>query len=106
MLGEVIMRPESRLKDAALRLRVCRLIENGLLPALVPGRVTAKCGSGRACAACDQPITSSQTEYEVEDDSHGRRLRFHMGCHVVWKMECAQARHELDEGRQSDLGGS
>ena len=100
------MRAESRLKDAALRLRVCRLIENGLLPAMVSGRVTAKCGSGRACAACDQPITSSQTEYEVEDYSHGRRLRFHMGCHVVWKMECARARHEVDEGRQSDLGGS
>jgi hypothetical protein len=99
------MPAESRLKDAALRLRICRLIENGLLPAVVPGRVTASCGSWRACAACDQPITSSQTEYEVEDRMHGRRLKFHMGCHMVWKMECAQARSEGGEARQSDLGG-
>ena len=66
------MPAESKLKDAALRLRVCRLIENGLLPAMVPKRITPRYGSGRVCAACNQPITSRQTEYEVEGYSHGR----------------------------------
>jgi hypothetical protein len=31
-------------------------------------------------------INQSQVEYEVLDDD-GIRLRFHLGCHVVWKFE-------------------
>jgi hypothetical protein len=83
------MPTESQLRDTALRQRVHQLIENGRLPVMPPAQINAGHGSGCLCAACDQQITSTQVEYEVEDESTHRRLRFHMGCHVVWQLECA-----------------
>jgi len=80
---------ESQLQDTTLRLRVRQLIGNGQLPVMLPRQIFARYGSGRVCAACDQPITSTHVEYEVEDDCDGSRLSFHMGCHVVWQLECA-----------------
>ena len=86
------MPTQSQLHDTALRLRVRQLIENGQLPVMLPRQIRAGYGSGRVCAACDQPIGSTQVEYEVEDDSHGRPLGFHMGCHDAWQLECARAK--------------
>lgn len=86
------MPTESQLQDTALRQRVRQLLENGHLPVKLPRRVRAGYGSGRLCDACDQPITSTQVEYEVEDESDGRRLSLHMGCHVIWQIECARAK--------------
>jgi hypothetical protein len=83
------MSTESQLHNVALRLRVRQHLENGQLPVMLPKQIAAGYGSGRACAACDQPITSAQAEYEVDDD-RGRRLRFHLGCHSVWQLECAR----------------
>lgn len=95
------MPTESQLKDTALRMRVRQLIDQGRLPLMIAQRIGAGYGSGCLCAACEQPITSTQVEYEVEDESTDRRLRFHMGCHVVWQLECAQAlRAGGDEPRQ------
>jgi hypothetical protein len=82
------MPTESQLRDTALRLRVRERIENGRLPMIVPSQIAGGYGSGRVCAACDDPITSSQVEYEVNDERNGNRLSFHLGCHVVWQLEC------------------
>jgi hypothetical protein len=75
-------------RDSALRLRVRELIENGRLPPMVPSQIAGGYGSGRVCAACDHPITSCQVEYEVNDERNGSRLSFHLGCHVMWQLEC------------------
>ena len=86
------MPTESQLRDTALRLRVRERIADGRLPVMVPTRIDAGYGSGHLCVACDQPITSTQVEYELADCRDGRPLRFHLGCHVVWQIECAAAR--------------
>lgn len=87
------MHIESQLRDTALRSRVRERIEDGRLPVMVPSRIDAGYGSGHACVACDQAITSTQVEYELADYRDGRPLYFHLGCHVVWQIECAAARH-------------
>jgi len=83
------MPTESQLQNTALRLRVCQLIEDGRLPVMMPAQIAAGYGSGRVCVACDLPIASTRVQYEVEERSDGRRLNLHMGCHVVWQLECA-----------------
>ncbi len=90
--GEVPMPTESRLRDE-LRRRVRQYVEGGRLPMTVPRQVAAGYGSGHMCAACDEPITSIQVEYEVDDCPGGVRLRFHPHCHSVWQLECARTRN-------------
>jgi len=86
------MPTESQLRDAVLRTGVRRRIENGQLPSYVPNRIEAGYGCGDVCVACDQPISDTQIEYEVEDDRNGRPLSFHFGCYVVWQLECTAAK--------------
>jgi hypothetical protein len=80
------MPTESQLRDTALRLRVRELLQNGRLPAMLPKEIYAGYGEGNECLVCGQPITATQVEYEVAYD--GSRLRLHLGCHVIWQMEC------------------
>ncbi len=83
------MPTESQLRNE-LRRRVRERIEFGQLPVMMAKQVAAGYGSGRVCAACDEPITSTQVEYEVDDCRDGYRLlRFHPGCHSLWQLECA-----------------
>jgi hypothetical protein len=104
-LGRAPMPTESQSRDSELRLRVRQRIENGQLP-VVSKQIAGGYGSGRVCVACDEPITSAQVEYEIRDERGDSQLCFHLGCHVVWQLECAKARAEGDERRQSDLGVS
>ena len=84
------MPTESQLQDTALRMRIRALIEEGRLPVMLPKQILAGYGSGRVCVACDRPISGTQVEYEIEDDRNGHRLSLHLGCHVVWQIECAR----------------
>ena len=84
------MPTEAQLSDPSLRLRIRERIGNGQLPVMIPKQSSGGYGSGKTCSACDHPITSTQIEYEVEDERDGRQLSFHFGCHVVWQLECAQ----------------
>ena len=70
------MPTESQLRDTALRLRVRERIENGRLPAMAPSWIAGGYGAGRVCAACDEPITSTQVEYEVNQER---------GEQIVWQ---------------------
>lgn len=81
------MPTESQLQDATLRLQIRERIQSGRLPLMFPQEIYAGRGEGNLCPACDQPITSSEIEYEVDAGSHGA-LRLHLGCHAIWQMEC------------------
>lgn len=85
-----------------LRLRVRQLIDNGRLPVVTPKRILAGYGAGDACAVCDQPITDTQVEYDVEDAVQDGRLIFHMRCHAIWQLECA-LRGQLGTGAHTPL---
>jgi len=89
--ARLTMPTESQLRDHDLRVRIRRLIEQGVLPVMVPKQIAGGYGSGDLCVACEKPITGTQVEYEIEDFRNGRSLRFHLGCHVVWQIECARA---------------
>ena len=80
------MPTESQLRDAELRRRIGQLIDSGRLPCMIPASILGGYGSGKRCTACDQPITPSQIEYETHTES--RRLNLHLGCHVLWQLEC------------------
>jgi hypothetical protein len=71
-------------ENEILRLVLHRL-ENGEIPSAWFARVAAGYGVGGRCAACDEPITSDQVEYEVCNEQDGTRLTFHMGCHRIWE---------------------
>src|SRR5690348_7799689 len=73
------MPTESQLRDYDLRVRIRRLIEQGVLPVMVPKQIAGGYGSGHPCVGCERPITVTQVEYEVEDCRDGRSLRFHLG---------------------------
>jgi hypothetical protein len=83
------MRTKSQLRDTALRLRVRELLKDGRLPLMVSERIAGGYGSGHVCVACDQPITSIQIEYELDEYRDGKRLCFHLTCYLVWQGECA-----------------
>jgi hypothetical protein len=86
---EPVMARDPEFRDADVRRRVRHLIEQGRLPLAPPTqRMTAGYGTGHTCAACDQQITSSQMEYAVEGT--GTPLWFHLGCRLIWQLECAQ----------------
>jgi len=58
----------------------------GILPLEDPVRTWASFGTGKQCAVCEQPIQSSQTEYELRYDDR-EPLRFHVVCHGSWDSE-------------------
>ena len=83
------MATDPQFRDAVLRKRVRQLIEQGRLPLAPPTQgMAAGYGTGHTCAACDEQITSSQMEYAVEGT--GTPLWFHLGCRLIWQLECAQ----------------
>ena len=88
---EVTMPTEAQLLDAKLQEHIAQRISEGRLPVTLPEHSeVAGHGSGSKCDACDQPITSHQVEYDVEDPEHGTRLMLHFGCHLLWQIECVK----------------
>jgi len=58
----------------------------GTLPLSIAVKKTyAGYGKGYPCSGCDATVLPSQVEYEVE--TNGPTLRFHIGCHGLWKGE-------------------
>ena len=68
--------------DVASR-RITDKLWLGALPAEAPVRMWAGSGSGLACDGCEEMITASQPEHEVEMPD-GHTLRFHVACAGVW----------------------
>ena len=48
-----------------IRARVREMVETGQLPCEESGKVWAGRGNGTHCAACGEPIESTQIEFEV-----------------------------------------
>jgi hypothetical protein len=51
--------------------------------------IEAGYGAGVECDLCDQPIAADKIEYDVTDAISGKRLHFHIACHLAWQRECA-----------------
>jgi hypothetical protein len=67
------------------------LIDAGRLPLLLPDKISAGYGSGSKCNGCDQPVTRTQVEYDIEDPGSGTaHLILHLGCYVLWQIECVK----------------
>ena len=85
------MHNEAQQQFAELRFRVCQEIGRGRLPVMLSDETAAGYGSGRLCAVCGESITETEAEYEVRDGRDQTPLAFHLGCYVVWQLECADA---------------
>jgi hypothetical protein len=83
------MPTEPVLPEAELRSRVLQRIENGRLPLILSTNIDAGYGDGVPCDLCDQAIAADKVEYDVTDPGSGRRLHFHIACHMAWQRECA-----------------
>jgi len=85
------MPTESQLQDVALRDLIRRLIDEGRLPLFLANKISAGYGSGSKCNGCDQPVTRTQIEYDLEDPGSGTaHLILHLGCYVLWQIECVK----------------
>lgn len=82
------MPTEPVLPESELRSRALQRIEDGGLPPCST-RIDAGYGAETQCDLCDQRIAADKVEYDVTDPDSGRRLHFHIACHLVWQRECA-----------------
>lgn len=100
------MPTKSQLRDVALHAaQISRRIDEGRLPVVLADRVSAGYGSGSKCNGCDQPITHTQIEYDVQDSGTcTARLNLHLRCYVLWQTECVR-RMEKRNHRDSPLLG-
>ena len=77
----------STTEDHDLRRRVRAKLQGDGLPRTDPVRTWAGPGTGQRCVACDEPITTAQTEYELQFATDSEGLRFHRACQAVWEIE-------------------
>ena len=64
--------------------RIMDKLSQGILPAADPLKLRTGSGTGRTCDACDEVISASAQEHEVEMPD-GRTLRLHVPCHELWR---------------------
>jgi hypothetical protein len=81
------MPTEYHLGSKALQARISHLIDEGELPAVIAKTIHAGYGSEHKCHACGRSITTEQLEYEVLVP---KRLRLHLGCYVLWQIDCLE----------------
>jgi hypothetical protein len=85
------MPTEAPLRELSLHAHIRRLIDEGRLPVVLPGKSRAGAGSGSKCDACDQPVTATQIEYDVrQPGDSSSQLSLHLECYVLWQIECVR----------------
>lgn len=67
------------------------MIETGQLPALADRRAWIGQGHGEPCLLCEQVITTTHWEHEVEIPPHGE-IRAHAVCFRMWLEESEELR--------------
>jgi hypothetical protein len=80
------MRPKGGVVVKSVADIIREKLDAGMLPVNSPVKLWAGEGTGRICAACDEPILKSQVEYEPQYND-GAVIRFHAGCHGLWEAE-------------------
>ena len=85
------------LPESELHARVLQRIDDGRLPLSMSTLIDAGYGTAARCDLCDQAIASDKIEYDVTDPRGGRRLHFHLACHLAWQRECARRLSALAE---------
>jgi len=83
------MPTEPVLPESELRSLVLERIDDGRLPVMLSTRIDAGYGVRVRCDLCEQPIAPDKIEYDVTDPGRGKRLHFHIACHLAWQRECA-----------------
>ncbi|HEU4624062.1 MAG TPA: hypothetical protein VFS52_04825 [Steroidobacteraceae bacterium] len=71
-------------QEEALQARALDRIEQGLLPREKPTRMWGGRGAGLPCSLCDEPISASEPEMELEYDEPAPTVRFHLRCQSIW----------------------
>jgi hypothetical protein len=69
-----------------IRVRIHEMIQTGRVPCATDDQVWAGRSIGTHCAACVEPIASSDMEFEVLVGT--TTLRFHRSCYAIWREEC------------------
>ena len=76
-------------------------LESGRLPRMHSQCIWGGYGRGDVCSLCGEPIRSTEVEFEVPEPEAaalhadhwqttlGTALKFHITCHAVWQLECA-----------------
>ena len=83
--------PDERL----LRAKARAAVESGKLPVRRPDRTWGGPGVGATCAVCDEPVTNSQSEFEIQfvrdgDNPGLDRFHLHIRCFAAWEFERRQ----------------
>jgi hypothetical protein len=76
-------------------------LASGRLPRMHSQCIWGGYGRGDICSLCGEPIRSTEVEFEVPEPEEvgphadhwhaapGAALKFHITCHAVWQLECA-----------------
>jgi hypothetical protein len=73
-------------QEEALQARARARIAQGSLPREKPTRMWGGHGTGLPCSLCDQPISNSEPEMELEYEPSAPvpTVRFHLRCQSIW----------------------
>jgi hypothetical protein len=85
------------IEEGCLREHARVAIRNGKLPNLRPERTWGGPGGGAPCSVCNQPVTRSEMEFEVEFAHNGAnpgldKFHVHIRCFAAWELERTQER--------------
>jgi len=72
------------METTARATRLADKLTRDLLPTAKPIRTWAGFGNGQVCDGCDDPISRSDLEHEIDFEG-GRTVRFHVACAVLWQ---------------------
>src|SRR2546425_2449752 len=88
--------PESKSRAQVVALVLAR-IADGCLPNIEIRQVWAGWGGGRTCNGCEQPITTTEIEDEVELGG-AVVLRLHRRCFTIWQEALEKPAREIRGG--------
>ena len=86
--------------EEILREKARAAVMNGKLPARRPDRTWGGPGVGAVCTVCNEPVTPSQMEFEIQFSRDGDnpgldKYHVHIRCFAAWEFE-------RDQGRKGD----
>jgi len=82
------------MEESKLRHKIRKAITARVLPERRPERMWGGSGTGAECALCGEPVTSEQTELELEFADSGSgpaSYTVHVHCFSVWEIERGRA---------------